>query len=154
MKNGVTYGDMSVFSKISECIRLTESARMRKNVPTQFKTAKELHKIAINRNVNEYDVPNWLILDYHENRIGDDNDITYEVCTNVELRKWLLWTWNRIFVPLNDISYYTVLVRIRIATSMLNKLQISKSLSIRIHANLVENLMQSHYQLTTEDLPF
>ena len=38
--------------------------------------------------------------------------------------------------------------------SMLNKLQIPKSISIKIHANLVENLHYCHYILTTEDLPF
>lgn len=145
---------MSVFSKISECERLKESARLRKNVPTQSKTAKELHKIAINRHVWEYDIPDWLILDYHENRIGDDKDIVYAACSNLELRKWLVWVWNRIFVPLDMISYYTALVRIRIATSMLNKIQIPKSISIRIHANLVENLLYCHYTLMTEDLPF
>ncbi len=145
---------MSVFSKISECERLKESAKLRKNVPTQSKKARELHLIAIGKKVTDYDVPDWLILDYHENKIGNDDDIIYETCINLELRKWMVWVWNRIFVQLNMITYYTMMVRIRIATSMLNKLQISKSLSIRIHANLVENLLQCHYTLMTEDLPF
>ena len=145
---------MSVFSKILETEALIESARLRKNVPTQSRTAKETHKIAIKRKVWNYGIPDWLILDYHENRIGDDGDILYLVCTNLALRKWLVWVWKRIFVPLDSISYYTMEVRIRIATSMLNKLQIPKSISIKIHANLVENLHYCHYILTTEDLPF
>ena len=145
---------MSVFSKILEREALIESARLRKNVPTQSKTAKEAHNIAKQIKVWDYGVPNWLILDYHENRIGDDFDMRYLFSTNVELRRWILCVWKRIFVPLDSISYYTTEVRIRIATSMLNKLQIPKSINIKIHANLVENLHYCHYALTTEDLPF
>ena len=145
---------MSVFSKILEREALIESARLRKNVPTQSRTAKETHKIAIKRKVWDYDIPDWLILDYHENRIGDDFDMRYLFSTNVELRRWMLWVWKRIFAPLDNISYYTMEVRIRIATSMLNKLQIPKSINIKIHANLVENLHYCHYALMTEDLPF
>lgn len=145
---------MSVFSKISEWERLKTSAKLRKNVPTQSKKAKELHNMAIKKDINDWNIPDWLVLDYHEDQLGCSKDISYALCTNLELRKWMVWVWNRIFVPLNVISYYTVSVRIRIATSMLNKLQISKSLNIKIHANLVENLLYCHYTLMTEDLPF
>ena len=74
--------------------------------------------------------------------------------TNGELRNWLQWVNRNLILNLGLDSHSTSMVKLRIATSMLNKYSLDNIEKIEIHSNLTRNL---HYELSiieTEDLPF
>lgn len=86
------------------------------------------------------------------------NDVSYKICTNIELRKVLMWISKRILSTLGIDNYLSINVYIRIGTSMLNNLVeqgcITKSENIYIHDNLVRNVSSLLSELNTENLPF
>lgn len=71
-----------------------------------------------------------------------------------EVTKVLDWVNANIVIKLGTIDYKTMGVLIRIATGMLNKCNIPKSLQIMFHDNMVENLRSEHTSIVTSDLPF
>ena len=85
-------------------------------------------------------------------------EMTMEWASNDELRTVERWITNNIFVVLNNIAPKTYGVRVRIATSMINKLvhegKLSHELSILFHEGFVKNLEKVWYDLEMESLPF
>lgn len=71
-----------------------------------------------------------------------------------EVTKVLNWVNANIVIKLGTIDYKTTEVLIRIATGMLNKCNIPKSLQIMFHDNMVENLRSEYTNVVTSDLPF
>ena len=70
----------------------------------------------------------------------------------------LVWVNNKILFALNKENHVTIDVRIRIATSMLNKLvdngDIPKCMAIAYHTRLVSNTRKILSEILVEDLPF
>ena len=84
--------------------------------------------------------------------------MSMEWASNSNLRTVEYWITNNIFVVLNGLRPKTLDVRIRIATSMMNKLvnegKLDANLSILFHKGFVENLRKVWYDLQAESLPF
>ena len=74
--------------------------------------------------------------------------------TNRDLENVLIWINKNIIVRLSKIDETTLGVLIRIATGMLNKVDIPKELSITLHNNMVENLKEEHKNMLLSQLPF
>lgn len=75
--------------------------------------------------------------------------------TNGELRNWLQWVNRNIVLNMGLDSHDTIMVKLRIATCMLNKLEtIDKVEKIQIHSNLTRNVNYELSIIETEDLPF
>lgn len=92
--------------------------------------------------------------DYYE-VLDDFYNIIHQ---NEESINWLHWVNEKITLNIGKECYTTLDVRVRIATSMLNKL-VDKELirledAILIHLNLTENLRMETWIVITEDLPF
>lgn len=69
--------------------------------------------------------------------------------------KWLYWVNEHICLHIDQQSYATMGVMLRIATGMLNKVQSLTDLEkIQIHSNLTHNVHKEYYKLQAEDLPF
>lgn len=84
----------------------------------------------------------------------EDFDVIYTICTNKDLRNLLNWVNKSIVLNLGIIDYRTLGVRLRIFTGMLNKIQIQKDISIKIHQNVTSNVNREMSDIVTEDLPF
>lgn len=71
---------------------------------------------------------------------------------------WLKWINKKILFELPYASDKTIAVRLRIATSMLNKLEetkiIPKDICLKYHERLIENSSKLVSAIRTEDLPF
>ena len=75
--------------------------------------------------------------------------------TNGELRNWLQWVNRNIILNIGLDYHSTIMVKLRIATCMLNKLKtIDKIEKIQIHSNLTRNINYELKIIETEDLPF
>ena len=73
---------------------------------------------------------------------------------NPEVTKVLNWIKTKIVINLGSIDYKTLDVLIRIATGMLNKCNIPKTVQIMFHDNMVANLRKEHQEIILSDLPF
>lgn len=73
---------------------------------------------------------------------------------NPEISSVLNWIKSRIIANLGIIEYKTLDVLIRIATGMLNKVNIPKETKILFHDNMVHNLKAEYYLILDSDLPF
>ena len=73
---------------------------------------------------------------------------------NPEVAKVLTWVKTKIIINLGNIDYKTLGVLMRIATGMLNKCNIPKSVQILFHDNMVKNLQSEHDAIIMSDLPF
>jgi hypothetical protein len=71
-----------------------------------------------------------------------------------EVAKTLNWINANIVIKLSSIDDKTMGVLVRIATGMLNKCNIPKSLQIMFHDNMVKNLQAEHLEIVMSDLPF
>lgn len=71
-----------------------------------------------------------------------------------EVTAVLKWVNTNIVIRLGVIDYKTKDVLIRIATGMLNKCNIPKSMQIMFHDNMVKNLEQEHSDVMCSGLPF
>lgn len=72
-----------------------------------------------------------------------------------ELHRWLVWVNRNIVLNLGLDSYETVGVKLRIATSMLNKIKTLDNITkIEIHLNLTRNVWNEQRIIEVEDLPF
>ena len=88
----------------------------------------------------------------------DNIDILYEVSTNNHLRILVRWINRRITLFIGIADYRTLGVRLRIATSMLNKLVendiVPRDIAEKIHYYLCNNVRNECNLITDEDLPF
>lgn len=84
----------------------------------------------------------------------EDFDVIYTICTNKDLRNLLNWVNESIVLNIGIMDNCTIGVRLRIFTSMLNKIQIQKNISIKIHQNVTSNVNREMSDIVTEDLPF
>ena len=73
---------------------------------------------------------------------------------DTEVSSVLNWVNTNIVINLSEIDYETMGVLIRIATGMLNKCNIPKSIKIMFHDNMVETLEIEHNDVVQSDLPF
>lgn len=73
---------------------------------------------------------------------------------NKEVVNLINWIKKNIIIKLGSIDYRTMNVLIRIATGMLNKINISEDLKREFHYNMVINLKCEYYIIIDEDLPF
>lgn len=84
--------------------------------------------------------------------------IQYKIWYNEDLQKVLKWVVNNIVRKITKDSHNTICVKIRVATSMLNCLLLTKQLAIeeniRIHDNMVQNLLDLKRDSMEENLPF
>lgn len=72
-----------------------------------------------------------------------------------DLQKWLSWVNRNIVIQLGLDARETTLVKMRIATGMLNNIKtIDEIHKIEIHSNFVRNLHYEMNIINTEDLPF
>jgi hypothetical protein len=84
----------------------------------------------------------------------DEDYITYEIWSNPELAKIVQWVNKKITLELGKLDYRAINVRLRIATGMLNKLDLPKKLHMDIHFYLSHNVGRELSLINTEDLPF
>lgn len=141
-----------VFSKhLLERHKLIQQAKLRRKV-----TEDEQLNIIITQDCLTDDNGVFKCSSDPENHI--DKDIMYCIATKPEIRNVLHWINNNIVSKIIDYSYSTIYVKIRIATSMLNKLVdanvISKQDNMYIHFNMVRNLLDLKRDTIDDDLPF
>lgn len=81
--------------------------------------------------------------------------------TNSSLRNWIKWVNKNIILQLWCDEERTTLVKLRIATGMLNKINedertiyISPIEKIQIHSNLTNNVLKEIKNIQLNDLPF
>ena len=68
-----------------------------------------------------------------------------------DFNKWLL---RNILCELGRANYLTVGVLLRIATSKLNKLDLTEEEKLLIHTNMTSNIWNEFYRIENEELPF
>lgn len=74
---------------------------------------------------------------------------------NPRLREWLCWVNKNIILNLGLDYEITTLVKLRIAASMLNKVDnLTDYENVQIFTNLKDNINSEIYILNTEELPF
>lgn len=138
-----------------------------KKIPADYKLKAALSDIK-----NEYDKTTpfikkyWILYDPHivlcspltANEYNVEGTYTFEVFNNPKLKPLIEWINLQILLRLLSDNYQTITIKIRIATSMLNKLvdehSISKEYAILFHDILVANVRNCLSILWTEDLPF
>ena len=64
------------------------------------------------------------------------------------------WILGNILCELGRASYLTIGVLLRIATSKLNKLDLTKEEKLLIHTNMTRNIWDEFYRIENEELPF
>ena len=74
---------------------------------------------------------------------------------NTDLRKWLIWVNRNIILNLGLDSESTTRVKLRIATSMLNKVDdLSDIENVQIFTNLKDNINKEVDDIVLSELPF
>lgn len=84
----------------------------------------------------------------------DNYDIIEEVWRNKELQEWLEWVNRKITLCIGIESYQTLGVRLRIATTKLDKLSLPFKIGAKIHYYLCNNVWNENELIINEDLPF
>lgn len=84
----------------------------------------------------------------------DNYDIIEEVWRNKELQEWLEWVNRKITLCIGVESYQTLGVRLRIATTKLDKMNLPFRIGAKIHYYLCNNTLNEHRLVINEDLPF
>lgn len=88
----------------------------------------------------------------------EDEELFEYIHDNYELMRVVRWANRNILLKLGKISYKTVGVHLRIICSMLTKLKESGKLRADkyyiLHSNLTKNVLNLHYEISTEELPF
>lgn len=64
------------------------------------------------------------------------------------------WILENILCELGRANYLTIGVLLRIATSKLNKLDLTKEEKLLIHTNMTRNIWNEFYRIENEELPF
>lgn len=72
----------------------------------------------------------------------------------VEMFDFNQWLFRNILCKLGRASYLTIGVLLRIATSKLNKLDLTKEEKLLIHTNMTRNIWNEFYRIENEELPF
>lgn len=72
----------------------------------------------------------------------------------VEMFDFNQWLLSNILCELGRASYLTIGVLLRIATSKLNKLDLTKEEKLLIHTNMTRNIWNEFYRIENEELPF
>ena len=72
----------------------------------------------------------------------------------VEMFGFNEWLLRNILCELGRASYLTIGVLLRIATSKLNKLDLTKEEKLLIHTNMTRNIWNEFYRIENEELPF
>lgn len=72
----------------------------------------------------------------------------------VEMFDFNQWILRNILCELGRASYLTISVLLRIATSKLNKLDLTKEEKLLIHTNMTRNIWNEFYRIENEGLPF
>lgn len=72
----------------------------------------------------------------------------------VEMFDFNQWILGNILCELGRASYLTIGVLLRIATSKLNKLDLTKEEKLLIHTNMTRNIWNEFYRIENEELPF
>lgn len=90
------------------------------------------------------------------NEEGEDCYVLVHRCS--EVLEWLQWVNKKITLEIGKENYQTLGVRLRIATSKLNKLVdngvLTTQEAIDIHLNLADNLERENALVIDENLPF
>lgn len=73
---------------------------------------------------------------------------------NEEVKTLLKWIKINIILKLDILDNTTLNVLIRIATGILNKINISDEIKQLFHTNMVKNLNREHFEIIAETLPF
>lgn len=82
------------------------------------------------------------------------DDVIYLTCTNYKVRELARWCNKNLLARVTVDSRPTLAVRIRIATSMLNNLNLDKTLANYIHDNIVQNTYGAAVDYSVGSLPF
>lgn len=72
----------------------------------------------------------------------------------VEMFDFNQWLLRNILCELGRANYLTIGVLLRIATSKLNKLDLTKEEKLLIHTNMTRNIWNEFYRIENEELPF
>ena len=84
--------------------------------------------------------------------------IIEEIWSNKNLHDIIIWINKKITLAIGIVDYRTIDVRLRIAINMINKLELSESIShelgLIISNNLITNVRKELSLINTEDLPF
>lgn len=87
-----------------------------------------------------------------------DLKLEFTACNNPYILKVLYWIHNNILYTILEESYMTIGIKLRIATSMLNKLVkheiLTKDEYISIYSNIQTNIYDLKRALTLGELPF
>ena len=68
--------------------------------------------------------------------------------------KGYIWICKNIILQLDLLNHITLGVLIRIATGMLNKIDIPKGNKLILHEHMVKNIQNEYFKIITESLPF
>ena len=106
------------------------------------------------RNTTRFFVPHYEQQDPDEY----DYDLLYAIWSNSELQDIITWFNSKIIPEMQDLSYRTINVRVRIAINKMFKLvdegKLDKKIAIKLHMNLTETIRNEVFELVNEDLPF
>lgn len=78
----------------------------------------------------------------------------HHLMKNDDIVNLLGWIHENIVMKLEDLTYITLNVLIRISTGFLNKCNIDKNTKIELHDTIVSQLRNRKSYLISEDLPF
>lgn len=84
----------------------------------------------------------------------DNYDIVEETWRNKALLEWLQWVNRKITFCIGEESYQTLGVRLRIAQTKLDKVEVPEKIKMRIRFYLCNNLWDEVRLIVNEDLPF
>lgn len=84
----------------------------------------------------------------------DISDLEKMVIYNQDLKNLNKWILSRIVINLGTLDYRTIGVLTRIATGMLNKLDISRESKNALWLNMVKNIRKDHEAVMLSQLPF
>lgn len=140
-----------ISKKLIERQCLIMSAQQRRKVPEEEVDVVEMYD----------NLKNDVLFLRHDSNIlrssaTDDieNDILHYSCTNKSVQALQNWCNNNILAFIDAKTRETSCVLIRIATSMLNKIDIPDLVKMRIHSNIVQNVLDAYADYSVGDLPF
>lgn len=136
---------------------LTKQAHTRKKV-----LQEEINGLFFEDVLKEIDVEEepHVMFSLDPNEIATDlySENLYKYCTCPELRRISRWIGKNVIKNIEDDSYDTIRVKLRIATDMLNTLQykniISIDQNIYFHDNFVNNVLELKDYVLKYNLPF
>lgn len=89
-----------------------------------------------------------------KHKVGDITDLEKLVIYNPGLSHLNKWIMSRIVINLGRLDYRTRGVLVRIATGMLNKIDIPKRYAVILHANMCDNIESESTNCVLSELPF